>query len=81
MWSEHFYHVGTFYDPFMIDCSRKIRKKKGNKQVFFTAFDSVSDSQEEAYHDVSKPRKGTVKDNVVIVPGCWILDQSEKCSR
>ena len=49
-----FYHVGTSYDPFRIDCSR-------NKQVFFTAFDSVSDSQEETHHDVSKLRKAQSK--------------------
>ena len=28
MWSEYFYHVGTFYDPFRIDCSRNKDKRR-----------------------------------------------------
>ena len=78
--SHWFLSLYAFYHPFRIDCRREIYKRR-RLTVFFTAGDPMSDSQEGEYHDVSKPQKGSVQDQVESVPGCNVLDQSEKCSR
>ena len=41
----------------------------------------MTGSQEEEYQDVSKITKGTQREHVERVPGCHMLDQSEKGSR
>ena len=55
MWSEYLYHVGS-----SLIHSGSIAggedTKEGRQTAFFTAVDRMSDSEEEEYHDVSKPR-------------------------
>ena len=77
-WSEYFYHVGSSLDLHATIHSGLIAggrdTKEGRQTVFFRAVNPFSNSQEEEYQDVSKPRKEHYKNKWKVIQDAknWI---------